>query len=93
MRGKNAAPVHHGSVQLLEGIKRIEEKRFRRACEGLQIDPVVGNVQMIARARNGNFQLLSFTRFPKLKFLVDEEQHFRRRAGDIRKIFDLPRRI
>src|SRR6266849_908193 len=46
---------------------------------------------MIAGARNGNLQLLTFARFPEPEFLVDEEQHFGRLSGGVRRLIYLRR--
>src|SRR5260370_17001993 len=54
-----------------------------------QINPVIGNVQMLESSRNSDLQLLTFAFLPELEFLVDEEKYFRRSAGRIGRLLVL----
>ena len=86
---KNSPPFHEGGLCLLERIEGIEKKRFCLAGNGLEVNPGVGNGELIAGPRDGDFDFAAFSSFSKSKLLVHKEQQFWRRAGNSGKIVAL----
>jgi len=74
---------------LLEGIEGIEKKCFGRARNGFEVNPGVGNDQLIARARDGDLKCAAFRSLAGFELLAYEEKHFGRRAGDVGRLVDL----
>src|SRR2546429_9994895 len=52
MGGKELLPAAVGLLQLFEGIKGVEGKRFARSGQRLQVNPEARGVQTIAGARD-----------------------------------------
>jgi hypothetical protein len=76
---------------LFEGIEWIEKERFARAGNGFEVNPSIGNIKRVASARDGDLDFAALSGFAGLELLMDEEQSFGRRTGDVGGVVDLRR--
>src|SRR5580692_6755554 len=72
MGGIDLAPLSEGVVHLFERVKRIEGERFGRAGNGLQIDPLIWDTQILAALCYLGLVIFARVFAPEPELLFDE---------------------
>ena len=85
MSGIDLIPAGQGLLDVFVGIERIEGNRFGLSGNGLEGDPIVGNIEAIAGFGHVDGNFLVGGGFAVLNFLADENEQVGRSGGRIRR--------